>query len=93
MADFNREMLTLAREYRGLTQTKLAEHAAMAQADISKFETGIKIPSEEQLRRLAFSLRLPIDFFSSENLSGRLVPGVSIIASARAQPKLICAGC
>ena len=35
----------------------------MAQADISKFETGIKIPSEEQLRRLAFSLRLPIDFF------------------------------
>jgi Zn-dependent peptidase ImmA (M78 family)/transcriptional regulator with XRE-family HTH domain len=56
-------MLTLAREYRGLTQTKLAENVAMSQADISKFETGIKVPSEEQLRRLAFSLRFPMDFF------------------------------
>lgn len=63
MPDFNREMLILAREYRALTQTKLAEEVCMSQADISKFETGIKTPSDEQMRRLASHLRFPTDFF------------------------------
>lgn len=63
MPDFNREMLILARESRGLTQTSLADEASMSQAEISKFETGIKIPSESQARRLAARLHFPTEFF------------------------------
>ncbi len=60
---FNREMFILARECRALTQTRLAENAAMSQAEISKFETGIKMPSEEQVRILASHLKFPVEFF------------------------------
>jgi Zn-dependent peptidase ImmA (M78 family) len=56
-------MLILARECRGLTQTGLAEEVAMSQAEISKFETGIKVPAEQQVRKLASQLHFPIDFF------------------------------
>ncbi len=63
MPDFNREMLTLARECRGLTQTKLSQEVSMSQAEISKFETGMKIPSEEQVRKVASHLLFPPDFF------------------------------
>lgn len=63
MPDFNREMLILARESRALTQTKLAEEASMSQAEISKFENGLRVPSVEQARRLAWCLHYPIEFF------------------------------
>jgi Zn-dependent peptidase ImmA (M78 family) len=63
VADFNREMLTLAREYRSYTQTDLEEQASISQAEISKFETGIKIPTEAQAQMLAGALRLPLEFF------------------------------
>src|SRR6266481_2325974 len=56
-------MLILARECRGLTQTRLAEDTSMSQAEISKFETGIKAPSDEQVRRLASHLQFPVGFF------------------------------
>ena len=63
MPDFNREMLTLARECRGLTQTKLSHEVSMSQAEISKFETGMKIPTEEQVRKIAARLLFPSEFF------------------------------
>ncbi|MGC2637367.1 MAG: ImmA/IrrE family metallo-endopeptidase [Acidobacteriaceae bacterium] len=63
MPTFNREMLTLARERKGYTQTELAQRLSISQAEVSKYETGVKIPSEEQVRRLAESLFLPVDFF------------------------------
>ncbi len=63
MADFNREMLILARESRGLTQTELAEQGLFSQAEISKFETGVKIPTDEQVRGLASHLHYPQEFF------------------------------
>lgn len=63
MPDFNREMLILARERAGYTQSDLADEVAMSQGEISKFETGIKIPSEEQVRRLASHLHMPVEFF------------------------------
>jgi len=61
--DFNREMLIVARESRRLTQTELASEASFSQAEISKFETGLKIPTEEQVRRLAACLLYPASFF------------------------------
>jgi Zn-dependent peptidase ImmA (M78 family) len=63
LPDFNREMLILARECRGLTQTGLAEQVAMSQAEISKFETGIRVPVEQQVRGLASHLHFPVEFF------------------------------
>lgn len=56
-------MLTLAREYRGLTQSKLSQELSMSQAEISKFETGMRVPSETQVRILASHLGLPPEFF------------------------------
>src|SRR5438874_5200826 len=56
-------MLILARESRALKQTKLAEETAMSQAEISKFENGLRIPSVEQARRLASCLHYPTEFF------------------------------
>jgi Zn-dependent peptidase ImmA (M78 family)/transcriptional regulator with XRE-family HTH domain len=56
-------MLTLARESKGHTQTKLAELLATSQAEISKFETGVKVPTEEQVKRIAGCLLYPAEFF------------------------------
>lgn len=63
MHDFNREMLILARESRGLTQTNLARQASFSQGEISKFENGLRLPTEEQVRRLALHLKYPEPFF------------------------------
>jgi len=56
-------MLTVARESRRLTQTQLADEASFSQAEISKFETGLKVPTEEQVQRLATHLLYPASFF------------------------------
>jgi Zn-dependent peptidase ImmA (M78 family) len=63
VADFNRELLILAREYRCWTQTELAHEVSFSQAEISKFETGIKIPTDSQARVLAARLKFPLEFF------------------------------
>lgn len=56
-------MLILARECRGYSQTGLAEEVKMSQAEISKFETGMKLPAELQVRTLALHLQFPFEFF------------------------------
>jgi Zn-dependent peptidase ImmA (M78 family)/DNA-binding XRE family transcriptional regulator len=61
---FNREMLVLARESRGYTQTTLAARVGLAPSLISKFESGIVAPTPENLRKIAESLEFPEPFFS-----------------------------
>lgn len=63
MPAFNREMLALARESRGLTQSQLAAKLGISQAEISKFENGLRIPSEKQTERMADVLGYTVDFF------------------------------
>lgn len=63
MPGFNREMLALARESRGLTQTVFAEDIGISQAEVSKFENGIKTPSEAQIEKMARRLEYSADFF------------------------------
>lgn len=63
MAVFNREMLTLARESRDCTQTWLAEDLGISQAEVSKYETGIKIPTPEMVERIAARLEYTSGFF------------------------------
>ncbi|MDB5323345.1 MAG: uncharacterized protein JWN40_4976 [Phycisphaerales bacterium] len=61
---FNREMLTLARESRGLTQTALAEAISFTPSLVSKFESGIVLPTDDNLQRIADVLDYPLDFFA-----------------------------
>jgi Zn-dependent peptidase ImmA (M78 family)/transcriptional regulator with XRE-family HTH domain len=56
-------MLVVARERGELSQSSLAEETGMSQGEISKFENGIKIPSDEQVRSLASHLKVPVEFF------------------------------
>jgi Zn-dependent peptidase ImmA (M78 family)/transcriptional regulator with XRE-family HTH domain len=60
---FNREMLALARESRGLTQAAFAADIGISQAEISKFENGIKTPDDAQIRKIAGRLEYDLDFF------------------------------
>ncbi|HWR14168.1 MAG TPA: XRE family transcriptional regulator [Terriglobales bacterium] len=56
-------MLILAREFQCMTQMELATEMAISQAEISKYETGFKIPTPEQATSLATKLRVPVEFF------------------------------
>src|SRR5690349_17789565 len=60
---FNREMLILARDSRGLTQSELAEAVGMMQATVSKIENGFIEPSDAQVKAFAHSLGYREEFF------------------------------
>lgn len=62
-SNFNREMLTLARESRGLSQTDAAQGMGLSQGELSKLESGFREPSTEQARRFAQFFRYEEDFF------------------------------
>jgi Zn-dependent peptidase ImmA (M78 family) len=57
------EMLALARESRGLTQTQLATKAGLSQAAISKMESGMADLPDERLTQFAEILGYPKAFF------------------------------
>jgi len=63
MGVFNSEMLILAREFIGITQSELATRVGLSQAEISKIEGGIRTPSEEQVDSFARHLRCVKEFF------------------------------
>ena len=49
------------REYRGMTQAELAEHAQISAAYLSQLETGKRAGTTEVLGRVALSLQVVID--------------------------------
>jgi Zn-dependent peptidase ImmA (M78 family)/DNA-binding XRE family transcriptional regulator len=59
----NHEMIVLARESRGITQTALASAIAVTQATQSKFETGALVIGDEHLSMTAKVLHYPEEFF------------------------------
>lgn len=62
----NPQMLALARELRGLTQSALAKDAGVTQSALSKAEAGLLDLSEELLGRISAAVRLPVEFFRAE---------------------------
>lgn len=59
----NPEMVNLAREFRGLTQTQLAESSGLTQARIARAEAGVGVElSEEEIGKLADALGFPKEF-------------------------------
>lgn len=61
------ELVRLARQARKLTQTELAEKAGITQAYVSMIEDGVRLPGDEQLRKLAITLDFPERFFSRDD--------------------------
>src|SRR5262245_51815564 len=59
----NPEMIVVAREARGLTQTQLAERLDASQARVSKWEAGIIAPSSDDIAALTSALDYPAEFF------------------------------
>lgn len=59
----NPDMIILARESRGVTQSDLAEAVGVTQAFISRAEKGLSGISEELLENISSNLGYPISFF------------------------------
>lgn len=80
---FNAEMLTLARESRGLTQTALAQRLGVTQGEVSKIENGMREPDHAQVSRFSVALRYTEEFFYvGESIRG---PGSGCIYNRRRQ--------
>jgi len=66
---FNPEMMVLARESEGLTQTELAtrisalQGSTVTQGTVSKIESGLAKPTDDQIDLMAKVLRFPRAFF------------------------------
>ncbi len=63
VADFNAEMLVLARRSREMTQTQLAESSAVSPTSISRYEAGTLSMTDDRLSRVATALNYPVNFF------------------------------
>jgi len=60
---FNPDMLIIARESRGITQSELASVLNISQGKISKVENGLLSASEEMVKSFSVALDYPEDFF------------------------------
>jgi Zn-dependent peptidase ImmA (M78 family)/DNA-binding XRE family transcriptional regulator len=65
---FTPSRLTVARERRGLTKTRLAELVGVTRRAITGFEAGDSAPSDATLERLAQTLGFPPSFFAAGEL-------------------------
>lgn len=64
----NRQMIELARGFRGLSQSELARRAGVTQALVSKLENGLILdPTPETINSLASALHVPSVFFFVED--------------------------
>lgn len=65
-ASFNPDMLVLAREAQGWTQSHLARLADITQGHLSKIESGLIRPTDVLVARLAELLHVPVRFLASD---------------------------
>jgi len=63
----NAEMITLAREDRGLTQRELAEKLGVSPALLSKIEAGLREPTDSFMDLLCATVELPAAFFQQND--------------------------
>ncbi|WP_298536020.1 XRE family transcriptional regulator [uncultured Algibacter sp.] len=60
----NHSQFVFAREYRGMNQTELAKKViGLSQSNLSKFEKGLEVLSEEVIRNIVHVLDFPLAFF------------------------------
>src|SRR5689334_4579038 len=63
---FNPDMLTLARESRGMSQTELAAAIERTPGFVNKVERGFIQPNDLQLATIAKAVRYPTAFLTSQ---------------------------
>ena len=63
MTEFNPEMMILARERKGLSQSALAKKIGITQASVSRYEGGLAVPPQEQVAAIADALERPAGYF------------------------------
>lgn len=61
------EKLVSLRKENGLTQLKVAEELDISRQAISRWESGVAMPSTENLRRLSELYSVPLDYLINEN--------------------------
>ncbi len=64
MANVNPDMLVVAREARGLSQSALAERIGVTQGKVSKYESGMLSVTDEDAAAIAAALLFPTRFFA-----------------------------
>jgi Zn-dependent peptidase ImmA (M78 family)/DNA-binding XRE family transcriptional regulator len=64
---FNAARLTLGRQRRGKTQTRLAADCEIDARNIRRYEAGDASPSKETLNALAAALDFPVEFFLQDD--------------------------
>src|SRR5680860_1117721 len=80
---FTPERLTLARQRRGMTKSRLAELAKVTPRAVSAYEKGDMSPSDATLARIADALSFPASFFAAPALEPVSVEGTSFRALSR----------
>ena len=61
----NHKQLTFAREYRGYSQTELAESIkGLSQSNLSRFEKGFGVLSDDIQKKIIEYLNFPEEFFN-----------------------------
>ena len=61
------EKLVSLRKENGLTQLKVAEELDISRQAISRWESGVAMPSTENLRRLSKLYSVPLDYLINED--------------------------
>lgn len=56
------------REMRGLTQEQLGKCCNLSQARVAQYETGNRVPKEQQLQQIAQSLNVDMDVFHNTDI-------------------------
>lgn len=83
MTQFNADMLILAREVRAISQEAFADATKISQSKVSKIESGLLTPTDDELQIFAAELNMPLAFF---RYSGRRhAPGSSCIYHRKRQ--------
>lgn len=81
----NYEMISLARESRGLSQTELAERVGISQGEISKIEQGLHLVKEDLLTKLAHALEFNLSLFYEDERF--IAPNVIYYRKRKSLPK------
>lgn len=66
------------RELRGLSQAQLAEKTRLQPAAVSHFETGARLPSFDNLRRLAAALEVSTDYLLGRTDTIHVAPNADV---------------
>ena len=70
-AEFNADLLRVARQVRGWSQVELSRNSGVSQANLSKLENGLIGPTEDVLDKVAKALHFPQTlFFEPDRMLG-----------------------